>query len=321
MDLKQRALLLYEAAQHLGWSDAAEIAEFVSRLERGLPAEDEISVIFHWLGRCRLVHKLDQYPYPPNAWQNYRIPDLLAVFDVEGKTVPVLVEVKVSAENVLSWKPDYLAALQHYADLLGLPLLVAWKHRSFWTLFEARHLQKATTNFNLSFSGALGQTLLGLLAGDFSFSFREGVGAHLKIRKLKDSGTGFDGVIEEAYFLNSRGEKHSGTGGLFQLFGCIDQEQEVQEDANHAVVSFVVQSSEQAEFAHRALVTVLSMLGEANDALVWRQVLLKEQLPQLGASPQQAARNALDAGFLQRVINIMPKTRPAFLGQSDAKGS
>lgn len=51
--------------------------------------------------------------------------------------------------------PEYLAARQRYATLLGLPLLVAWKHRTIWTLFEARHLQKATKNWNISFADAM----------------------------------------------------------------------------------------------------------------------------------------------------------------------
>jgi hypothetical protein len=127
MDRELRGRLLLEAAQKVGWSDAGDIADFVRRLERGLPAEDELCVIFNWLGRCRLVHKLDQFPYPPGVWSQYRVPDLFAVFDVDGTTVPVLIEVKTSADNVLSWKPEYVEALQRYADLFRLPLLVAWK--------------------------------------------------------------------------------------------------------------------------------------------------------------------------------------------------
>lgn len=317
MDSKSKAYkahLLLEAAQRAGWSDAQEIAEFALRLERGLPAEDELSVIFHWLGRCKLVHKLDQFPYPPDVWSRHRVPDLLAVFEVGGALVPVLIEVKKSAAPILSWKPAYATAIQDYATLLGLPLLVAWKHRTFWTLFEVRHLRKSTKNFKISFSEAMSETLLGLLAGDFSFSFRPGVGVHLKIRKLKETDDGgFHGKIEEAYFSNDQGEKHTGVGGVLELFSCIDQESQILEDDAHVVQSFVMPGTGQAEFAHRALVTLLGTFGDSANLATWRQVLLEKQLPLLFMSPQQAARNALEAGFLERKVNIRPATRPTFV--------
>jgi hypothetical protein len=136
---------------------------------------------------------------------------------------------------------------------------------------------------------------------------------HIKIRKLKatDDG-GFDGRIEEAYFLSAQGKRHTGGGGVFELFTCIEQESQVHEDETHVLQSFVTTAADQAEFAHRALVTLLGMFGPG-DSLTWRQVLLEKQLPLLFMSPQRAARNALDAGFLHHKINIQPATRPAFL--------
>jgi Holliday junction resolvase len=313
MGTKDKAYILFEAAQAAGWSNAREIADFARRLDRGLPAEDELSVIFHWLGRCKLVHKLDQFPYPPGIWSHYRVPDLLAVFEVDGFSVPVLIEVKNSADSILSWKPDYLDALQSYAALLKMPLLVAWKHRTFWTLFEARHLRKAKKNLKISFSEAMSETLLGLLAGDFSFSFRQGAGIHIKIRKLKETADGgFDGKIEESYLQNPEGERHTGEGGILQLFTCVAQEPHLHEDGTHAVQSFVVPNERHAEFAHRSLVTLLRTYG-GEDHLVWRQVMLKEQLPLLLMSPQQAVKNGLEAGFIKHKINIRPKTRPTFI--------
>lgn len=94
--------VLFEAAERLGWSGPARIAERARRLARGLPAEDELCVVFRWLGRCKLVHKLDQLPYPPDARHLYGVPDLLAVFDVDGTAVPALIEVQALQANVLS---------------------------------------------------------------------------------------------------------------------------------------------------------------------------------------------------------------------------
>jgi Holliday junction resolvase len=313
VDALSMARLIFEVAEQLGSANPAEVVEFAKRLERGLPAEDELSVVFHWLGQCRLVHKLDQFPYPPDVWEQYRVPDLLAVFDVGGQHYPVLIEVKKSVDNALSWKPDYLSSLQRYASLLGLPLLVGWKHRTFWTLFEAKHFREATTNFKISFEDAMKQNLLGILAGDFSFSFRPGTGMHVRIRKLKEATHGFDGVIEEAYFSNAHGRRHSGGGGVLQFFLCIDQELSVVETDTEVLQSFVIPTDQQAEFAHRAMVTMLSTFTEAQQAFSWRQVLVQNRLPNLSGGPRQAAKNASDAGFLQRVVKQRPQTIPEFL--------
>ena len=191
--------LIFEALQRLGpGADAEVVADRVKRLQVGLPAEDEFSVILSWLGRCRLVHKLDQVQSPRESRKHLRVPDLLAVFDYHGRDVPVLIEVKTGIDKTLSWRPDFRDALQRYADTMKLPLLIAWRHRTFWALFEARHLTKATKNFNIQFVDALRNTLMSELAGDFTFSLRPGCGLHLKIRKLsEETEQGFHGRIDE----------------------------------------------------------------------------------------------------------------------------
>ena len=141
----------------------AEIAKRVRRLDLGLPAEDEFSVICAWLGKCRLLHKLDQQQVPAASRKSYQVPDLLALFEAGG---PFLIEVKVKARQTLSFQPGYLKRLTEYAALLRMPLLIAWKFHTIWTLFDARHLTLARTNFNISWSEAMKQNLLGVLAGD-----------------------------------------------------------------------------------------------------------------------------------------------------------
>ena len=138
------ARLLFEAMQQLGSAAKPDdVAARVKRLEVGLPAEDELSAVFSWLGRCRLVHKLDQLQTPSSSKNVWRVPDLLAVFEYDGRTIPVLIEVKTSKKPQLSWRPEFRDALRRYAELLGLPLLIAWRYQSIWTLFEASHLRIA----------------------------------------------------------------------------------------------------------------------------------------------------------------------------------
>lgn len=290
------------------------------RRERDLPVEDELCVILHWLGQCTLVHRLRESAYPLGASQQFSIPALFAAFKVNGTDIPVLIDVADRPSGgVPLWERGYLDALR-YADLLNIPLLIALKYLNFWTLFEARHLQAAGDKLTILPTAAMSETLLGALAGDFSFSFRPGVGMHLKIRKGKrTTDGGFDGLIEEAYLLNDKGERHTGAGGLFQLFACMEQEVYFQEDETHAVQSFIVPTSDQAEFSHRALATLLRTFGE-EEPLDWHQILIREQLPLLFMSPHEAVRTGLEAGFIQHKITIWPKTMPAFLS-GKVKGS
>ena len=133
VNLDSSARLIYEAIQQLGWSaDPASLTERVKRLDLGLPAEDEFIFILSWLGKCSLVHKLDQGQFPPDSKKYLQVPDLLASFETKSGPKVVLIEVKATNKKKLVWKPDYLKKLKNYASRLGLPLLVAWKFYGYW---------------------------------------------------------------------------------------------------------------------------------------------------------------------------------------------
>jgi hypothetical protein len=127
-------------------TDEEEALRRIQQLIRGLEPEDEFALVLSWLGKCRLVHKLGQEQLPLNSTDTFRIPDFLAVFEHEGKEIPVLIEVKKTSpidpqslkEGKLSLKPGYL----RYADVVGIPMLIAWQHRTIWTLFECGMQQK-----------------------------------------------------------------------------------------------------------------------------------------------------------------------------------
>lgn len=302
----------------LGEKSAQPIQEFLKTWHSegrrpGFPDEDELCVIFHLLGRCELVHRLNQFPYPPSARRQFQVPDLLAVFNVKGESIPVLIEVaNFSAISILSFDSTYISSLNRYASSLGLPLLIAWKFLDFWVLFESRHLRAKGNRVAISFTEAMPETLLGLLAGDFSYSLTPGARFHMKIRKLKEVAAGFEGTVEEAYLINANGERHTGEGGIFQLFMSIEPQVQVEEDEIYAVQSFVIPEGAPSELAHRALATLLRAFG-GTDPLDWRRLLLRKRFPFLFESPHQAAMNGLEAGFLQRKIDIRPRTKPAFV--------
>ena len=145
------AHLLHEALSQLGWShDPQSLAQQLVQLNRGLPREDEFAVVCTWLGKCSLVHKLDQIQAPASSSEIFQVPDLLAVFQREERKIPVLIEVKASQARTLSFRPDYRDRLLAYAKTLGLPMLIAWKHHSLWSLFDINHMKMADKNYNIA---------------------------------------------------------------------------------------------------------------------------------------------------------------------------
>lgn len=182
------AFMIHDALLRLGLaSDGRAIADQVLLLEKGLAAEDEASLLFCWLGRCKLIHKLDQLVAPPASRNTFLVPDLLAVFEYKGKEIPVLIEVKTCSRQSLSWRPDYLNRLRHYSKLIGLPLLVAckWKNSPMrWTLTEVCCFQKALNNYKLTNKEAVLSNLMFDLAGNFALVFREGITWHTRMKRL-----------------------------------------------------------------------------------------------------------------------------------------
>lgn len=129
---EQRFRALFEAAEQLGINGPftnEELGKKFESLERGLPTEDEFAVLVTWLGRCRLIHKLEQIQYPESSRESYQVPDFLAIFEHEDKLIPVLIEVKKTKDAVIKWSAKYYTKLRYYADSLNLPLLIAWKYR------------------------------------------------------------------------------------------------------------------------------------------------------------------------------------------------
>ena len=104
----------------------------VKRLEIGLPVEDEFMAVCSWLGHCSLIHKLDQAVAPSASVNSYQVPDIFAEFQVDGVSIPVLIEVKSKKSNTLSMTPKYRSKLLRYGELMGHPVLVAWKWNNLW---------------------------------------------------------------------------------------------------------------------------------------------------------------------------------------------
>lgn len=327
------AFVVYEALSRLGWEtqDAAGLAEGVRRLALGLPAEDEISVILSWLGRCHVLHKLDQLQVPVTSRVTYRVPDLLAIFDDHGREVPVLIEVKKSSARKLSWRPDFFNGLRRYGHALGLPVLVAWKivPLDIWTLVDLEHLQLAHTNFHLTRDMAMRNNLLGVLGGDFAVVFKPGLGLHLHLQVLEtlreavhEDGSTQEVIMQvnDAYFRSPAGERRTRLGsGLWPLFLAAQPTEQTTKTDDGYRLSFEIAEGQFGPWAHTALTTLLMWQGNADESdapFLWREVLQAQRFPMTAAELAAAASTGIQEGVVQYVLNVVPNVRPAFLADA-----
>lgn len=320
------ARLIQNVLAELGWSaDTAAIANAVQRLNIGLPAEDEFSVVCAWLGKCQLLHKLDQQQVPVASQQTYQVPDLLAKFSTQHGQAPVLIEVKSKQDNILSFRPDYLERLQNYAAMLGLPLLIAWKFHNIWMLFEARHLRKAERNFNIACETALQQNLLGVLAGDVAYKIGAGAGLHLRFRKdkLLESVPSRDGFTEEwqmavddVAFTDREGQRRTDLYPEVQtLFWSWDLDQQEEHTGTHLHLRYVA-GEEGMQFAHTALVRLLHWELPRGDEIHWRGLLRKEQVTANVSNFTAALKAGLQQKVVSHIFHLSPQAMPAFLPAS-----
>lgn len=316
------ARLVSEAVAELGWkADPKALAERVRQLQRGLPAEDEFGLLMSWLGRSALIHRLDQFQLPPDSRGSYRVPDLLVIFQHDGRDIPTLIEVKTSADRRLSWRPDYYNALRAYAERLRLPLLLAWNWTEFgvWTLCDTSLFEQSETNYHLTFDSALRNSLMSALAGDFSYVFRPGVGLHFKLEKLEKVPSNKAGTvswhlrIQEAYFTDADGNRLKTLGrGIWWMFIGTGQETETVEHGDYFDYRFLMTEESPMQAAHRLLPLVTMGLG-ATKAVPWRKLMEDHKFAVDGPTLAAEASRAIDRKIIRYVFQLKPAETPAFL--------
>jgi len=156
---------LYRLGDGLTHVDPDKLAERIHRIHAGLNPEKEFHAIVSWLAQATTVHAIEDSGND-NAERTLRAPDYLLVSNVDGRDLPVLIEVKATDDDKLVWSDRYLSSLQRFADLLRLPLLVAWKRHEFWTLVDTAHFELCNTAYHLTFERAMKENLMFLLCGE-----------------------------------------------------------------------------------------------------------------------------------------------------------
>jgi len=325
INLDSSARIIHEAIQQLGWSaDPSAITERIKRLDIGLPAEDEFIFVLSWLGKCTVLHKLDQKQFPLESRVNLQVPDLLASFVTPTGHKLTLIEIKVSKSRKLSWKAEYIEKLKNYSALLGIPLLVAWKFYGIWILVDIDCFTKAKTNFHLSFDSALKNNLMNFLAGDFAYVMKPRVGLHFVMRKERmesDKNINHDTreetwlvKIEKAFFTNSEGiETSKMPNGLWPLFISAGPESVDRVEADRIYQSFTIPENQGINFAHAALPALINFLSKPDEKIHWRKQLEEHHFPVEIELFNEAAKEGIKEGYVQCILHIQPTKMPKFL--------
>jgi hypothetical protein len=307
---------LLDALPSLGVTDdpTALLVE-LSSLHQNLEPEHELALILSWLGNCQLIHKLGQEQLPITSTDEYRVPDLLAIFNYKGTRLPALIEVKTTHPPPDSLEMGRLTTIKpahfRYAEDLDLPLLIAWKERTFWTLFDARNANLATTNYHIDFTTALQENLLGILAGDFSYRLAPGTALNMPIRKLTtpDPETGsFDGEFHDIHFTNPAGQRIPEIRHLGSLFMFWENDVEQIDEGDDITQRFVIPDIERHEFASRTLGSIVHALAALGKRDVnWRTMMHD---PQNVAHDHGLMRDLAEQGAAHGVITDIRRIRP-----------
>lgn len=301
LDLPARNLS--QAIAELGFdADAGALLKRVRQLQRGLPAEDEFTLLLSWLGKCSIIHQLDQLQIPPDSKHSYRVPDLLAVFRYKSREIPAFIEVKSTAKNRLSWRRDYYEALRAYAARLNVPLLIAWRcaQLGLWVLCDSSLFELQQTNYHLAHETALKGNLMCELAGDFMYVLRPGVGLHLTFQKLKKlssqepRGELWHLRVKDAYFTDSEGNHMKTLGpGLWLMFLGVEQTTETDTYPEHFDHRFFITEESPTQAAHRLLELATIGIVE-NQPVPWRQLMQNHRFTIDGPTLARAARSAIE---------------------------
>jgi len=315
--------LIQEVLTELGWdAEPGKIAENVRRLDLGLPSEDQFIATCSWLGKALLIHKLDQQQAPLKSRDTYRVPDVLVQFENAG---PLLIEVKSKAKQTLSFTPDYLERLYAYAELVNMPLLIAWKYRGIWVLFEARHFKKARKNFNIRFSDAMRENLLGVLAGDVSYKIAPGAGIRFRCKKEELLTVEKDGStvteqwrmrIDDVGFTIAGGEAAEDLDPeVSTLFTTWDLEERQSHSDTHVELQFIA-GDDGMMFGHMALTHLLNWSLPQGGTINWRHAIRRDAVVSNMTNFGQALERALEQKVVRYIFHQQPHSWPHFISRN-----
>lgn len=321
------AELAYRILQTKGLvsSNPEVVRSKLQQLLRGLPVEDEFALLSLWSGRCSLIHKLDQTVFP--ASHDYTIPDYLCIFNVGNKLVVVLVEVKASKKQTIKFGKRYYSGLRNYGELLGIPVLVAYKFvgfdRPLWALFELEKMSQPTGTGKANILEMMKHDLIGVLLAGFHIQIWQGTSIVMEITKDEvHNDRSFVGTIRDIYWETHDGQRIEFKSAplLHWLFMMSEDDVKIEEQEDLVVQRFS-KLNDEGTIAYWALplaVGIHQYLGGEN--IDWHKALLEGRLSFRLPDLRVSAESALENGLVKYIFNVMPHDMPAFLSHIAHRG-
>jgi len=319
--------MLSKIIPQLGFSTGTDdLLARLDRFMRGLPKEDEFMAMAVWMERCKLIHKLEQEQFPVSSSDKYQVPDFFAIFDHNGQAVPVLIEVKASQEQMLPFAKLRLSErlyekLNNYANLVGLPLLIAWKASGYWMLFDIREMERHESAYHIDSSGALKADLMFLLLDSVHVVPKPGVSFTLVIEDLGPTGpkvsTGEEHILRfhSLRFLDANGDRITkASWPQFILWMFAEHEEKQNRHGNLVDITFEVpkESSMLPSYALLPLM-LFQMRSKEKRPKNWYHVIKEGDFGPFSYSQFKEAMQDGIGTFVQYVFKVVPQKRPDFL--------
>ena len=106
-----------------------------------------------------------------------------------------------AAKDSLKWTAKYVESLWAYADLMKLPLLVAWKKHGLWVLADSSLFVRRHTAYHLTFDRAVKNSLMSILFGNVWITFAEGFRLEFNLKIMDEVDLTADLLPEGSYHL------------------------------------------------------------------------------------------------------------------------
>lgn len=301
--------------------DPAKIRYKLQQLNRGRPVESEFAALTLWSTRCQYIHKLDRDTLPKGC--QYEIPDFLCFLDVDGRTIPVLIEVKASKSQVLKFSKKYYSALRDFADELRLPILIAFKFtgvgRPLWALFELQKMATSRGTGKADILKMMRHDLFGTLLGNFHFQIRKGAAIAMKIsteeveRDNSGSIVSMVGKLEDIYWETPEGKRVEWVSLLDVLFMLTEDDVKLEEYQDHVIQKFY-KVHDDATISYWALpLAIRPRRYLEGDTVPWDKVIRDGGLSFSLADVEHAVKRAQDYGLAGPMIHARPQDMPEFL--------
>jgi Holliday junction resolvase len=317
--------MVLKALAGLGRSpkDPQKFVKNLQHVDYGLSAEDECAAVLAWLGNCVMAHRLDQDGCFTPGLGEVQIPDLLVVFKKGEEQFAALIEVKCTCGLRLRWTQEYHEKLQRYANVVKLPLLLAWRCRRLgeWILVDPL-AEGLVENGKIKIEKAFTHNLMCFVAGDFSVESKPGFGINFKAEfigpKSHDKmGYTTPGKISEA-FLGSRDGKHL-TGlpeSVVVLLLAAASERYCEESEDGLIWGYLTPETasnrSNSVSAQLLLRTLVGWSIKNDERIAWRHV--QERLNEIKSKAQMEEELQEAIGEVVRyIMHIHPQTMPKFL--------